>query len=78
MCPLKCGENDLLQHILECKVIKSHHSSIAVANQLVRYQDVFSDNVMKQLQTTELYRQLLEIRTTLLNSQPEAVTGPVH
>ena len=78
MCPLKCGENDLLQQILECKVIKSHHSSIAVANQQVKYQDVFSDNVVKQLQTTELYRQLLEIRTTLLKSQPEAVTGPVH
>ena len=45
---------------------------------LVPHMTVNGEIVMKQLQTTELYRQLLEIRTTLLNSQPEAVTGPVH
>ena len=77
-CPLKCGEDDILQHILDCRVLKSHHSSIAVANKQVIYQDIFSNNILKQQQATELYRQLLKIRTTVLKSQPEAVTGPLH
>ena len=44
----------------------------------VKYEDVFSRNVLKQKRATELYRQLLEIRDEMLNSQPEAVTGPMH
>ena len=44
----------------------------------IRYEDVFSLDIFKHKQATELYRQLLEVRENLLNSQPEALTGPVH
>ena len=77
-CPLKCGEDDRIEHILECAVIKQHHNTCEVSDYDIKYEDVFSNNTVKQKQTTEMYRQLMEIREQILNSQPEAVTGPVH
>ena len=78
-CPLKCGEDDLISHVLDCNVLKRHHTSSAVTSEQIKYQDIFSSNIEKQQQVTELYQQLLEVRSTLLlNSQPEAVTGPLH
>ena len=77
-CPLSCGEDDTLQHILECTVLKSSHTSSDLTCTDIRYEDVFSSDIAKQKQVTELYKQLLDTRTNLLNSQPEAMTGPVH
>ena len=78
-CPLKCGEDDLITHILDCNVLKLHHKSSAVTSEQIKYQDAFCSNIEKQQQVTELYQQLLEVRSRLLlSSQPEAVTGPLH
>ena len=77
-CPLKCGEDDTLQHILQCSILKSHHTSSDISHTNIEYKDVFSSDIVKQKQATELYQQLLNIRTNLLNSQPVALTGPVH
>ena len=44
----------------------------------MKYQDVFSADVVKQKQVTELYRQLLDVRANLLDSSPVAATGPLH
>ena len=78
-CPLMCGEDDIIQHILECPVLLSQHTSSDLSeNANIRYKDVFSSDLSKQKQVTVLYQQLLDIRVTLLNSPPEAVTGPVH
>ena len=77
-CPLKCGEDDTLQHLLECNVIKIHHKSSDIAHSDIKYQDVFSEDVVKQKQVTELYQQLLKTRTILLESEPVVTTGPVH
>ena len=77
-CPLNCGEDDIISHIIECEVLKAQHTSSAVTNEQVMYEDVFSSSILKQKQATELYRKLLEIRTKILSSQPEAVTGPMH
>ena len=78
MCPLNCGEVDTLPHILQCSVIKLHHTNSMLAQEDITYQDIFSSNVVRQKQVTELYRQLLDIRIDLLDSQPVAVTGPVQ
>ena len=43
----------------------------------IRYDDVFSQDVYKQQQATELFRQLLQTRNEIL-SQPVANTGPMH
>ena len=77
-CPLQCGEDDTLQHILECVILKSHHTNNMLSYGDMKYQDVFSADVVKQKQVTELYRQLLDVRTNLLDSPPVAVTGPLH
>ena len=77
-CPLSCGEDDTLQHVLECSTIHSNHTTSDLTSSDIRYEDVFSSDIIKQKQATELYRQLLEVRENLLNSQPEALTGPVH
>ena len=78
-CPLRCGEDDLITHILDCNVLKLHHTSSAVTSEQIKYQDAFCSNIEKQQQVTELYQQLLEVRSRLLlSSQPEAVTGPLH
>ena len=59
-------------------MLRSQHTSSAVTYEQVMYEDVFSTSIRKQKQATELYRKLLEIRTKILSSQPEAVTGPMH
>ena len=77
-CPFKCGEDDQIKHILECEVLKTHHSTYELADYDIKYEDVFSNNTVKQKQVTELYQRLLDIRAQIMNSQPEAVTGPLH
>ena len=77
-CPLMCDKDDTLQHILECVILKSQHTNNMISDGDIKYQDVFSSDVVKQKQVTELYRQLLDVRTNLLDSPPVAVTGPLH
>ena len=63
-CPVGCGKDDSIPHLLSCTVLK--------------YDDIFSEDVHKQKSITEMFRQILEIRNELL-SQPVAVpTGPMH
>ena len=77
-CPLDCGEDDTLQHITECSVLRQHHKSDNVSYCDTKYSDVFSNDVVKQKQVTELYEQLLEVRRRLLESEPDTTSGPVH
>ena len=76
-CPLLCGEEDKIQHILDCSVIRQHHKSENVLLNDIEYVDAFSSNTVIQKQVTELYQQLLEVRSRLTNSEPDT-TGPVH
>jgi hypothetical protein len=76
-CPLQCGEDDKIQHILDCSVIKQHHKSENVSRNDIQYSDVFSCDTVIQKQVTELYQQLLEVRSRLTNSEPDT-SGPVH
>ena len=78
LCPLGCGQDDSLPNILTCSVLKSLHTSQNISSSDVKYEDIFSPDITKQKQVTEMYRQLLEIRRNLQNSQPVASNGPVH
>ena len=78
LCPLLCGSDDTIEHILECTALRSKHTSDILSQSDVKYHDIFSSNIMKQKQATELFKQLLEVRNNLLNSPPVATTGPVH
>ena len=76
-CPVGCGDEDTLQHILACSVLRSHHHSSDISNTNIQFKHIFSADMNEQKQVTELYRQLLQVRNELI-SQPVAVTGPMH
>ena len=78
VCPLQCGETDTIEHILKCSVLRQNHSSDTILQHDIEYEDIFSSEVMKQKQATELFKELLDVRNNLLNSPPVATTGPVH
>ena len=78
ICPVGCGENDTIQNILTCKVLQQHHSSHGLTINKVIYEDIFSEDVHKQKQVTELFENLLEIRNNILSSLPVTLTGPLQ
>ena len=74
-CPLKCGENDTLENILSCKEILSIYKSTSVCHGQTNYSDIFSKNITKQQEVSELYRKFIEIRNERI-SQPVARLVP--
>ena len=78
MCPLGCGDTDTLQNVLTCKILTQQHVTQDITQSDVRYADIFSSDIRKQKQVTELYQQLLQIRDNILQSFPVTETGPVH
>ena len=73
LCPLGCGEIDTLENILTCTAVKLQHTSDNIATSDIKYLDIFSSDVVKQRQVTELYSQLLEIRTNIINNNQPVV-----
>ena len=69
LCPLGCGELETLENILACTEMKVHHTSDNLATSEYKYSDIFSSNVVKQRQVTELYRQKLELRENIINKK---------
>ena len=63
MCPLGCGDEDTLENVLSCSVLKQHHTSKEVTNTIIKYEDVFSKDIFKQHTATELYNQLFAEKT---------------
>ena len=49
-----------------------------MSNSDIRYDDVFSEDIIKQKEVTDLYSELLRIREDLIESTPVAITGPLH
>ena len=78
LCPLGCGNSDTLENILTCSVLQNKLNSEHLVTNAVKFEDIYSPDVTKQRQITELYLQLIDIREKTLNSSPVAITGPVH
>ena len=76
-CPLSCGDTDTLSHILTCTALTSQHKSSNISQNKAKYEDIYSSDVQKQKQVTELFNQMLQIRNQIL-SQPVVLTGPLH
>ena len=76
-CPLECGETDTMPNILTCMQLLSKHKSSQMSRSNICYEDMFSENLQKQKQVTELYQHLLQIRNEIM-SQPVPSTVPVH
>ena len=74
-----CGEQDTIPNILTCKVLNKYHNSESVTIGKITFEDIFSANIQKQKQATELFQELIETRNRILNnSLPVACTGPVQ
>ena len=79
MCPLGCGDLDTIPNILTCSILKNLHKSDGVAIGKLQYEDIFSNDIQKQKQVTDLYDKLLEIRNRKISdSLPVACTGPLQ
>ena len=74
----KMCENDKTENILTCTVLKQFYTSNEVSIGEIRYVHIFSKDVYKQKQVTELIEKLLEIRNRLVNSLPMPFTGPMQ
>ena len=77
-CPLGCGNKDTIPNIITCPALKNCFKSEALINHQISYEDIFSTNITKQKQVTELYIKLMNIRNNIINNNPVAAqsTGP--
>ena len=77
---MKCGDIDTLTNVLTCKVLQTHLKSQSVTVNKVKYEDVFSTDIVKQKEVTEVFMHLLKIPESLMNTHylPVPLTGPVH
>ena len=77
-CPLtNCLDLDFLPHLLDCRVLQG----AVQRSPSIRYSDVFSEDLEKQVEVTTLYSQLLAARDKLLppdRDEPGNDDLPVH
>ena len=66
LCQVECEDQ---QHILRCKVILSELNATDIANENIKYEDLFSKNVNKQKAITALFLSLFNIRNKILEKQ---------
>ena len=76
-CPVKCGQEDTIPHLLSCIILRKYHRSKDISMIDCRHEDIYSEDVRKQKSITEIFKQLLQVRNELI-SQPVAITGPMH
>ena len=57
-------------------MLQQYHSSQDLSASDIRYSDIFTRDIRRQKQATQLFSELLELRNRLV-IQPE-ITGPVH
>ena len=65
-------------HYQTCESLRTQHRTEEVSRNSVSYSDIYSSDVFRQKEITELYTELLRTRDELMNSTPVAITGPVH
>ena len=76
LCPLECGATDTLPNILTCTSILNYFESNEISSRKVVFEDVFSQDIQKQKEVTELFIKLLDIREKIINNNPVMTTGP--
>ena len=74
-CPLGCGDSDTLPNILTCSILNNKSQSESPATNCVKFEDIFSNDVVKQKEITQLYSQLLKVREEILNSSTNNDAG---
>ena len=67
-CPLCKNHNDDQKHILNCEIIRNEICTREVMNTSIKYEDIFSDNIVKQKEVTEVFSTCLRIRENLVRN----------
>ena len=63
-----CGEEETTEHILNCiKLIEN--CPTLYHNNVVHYQDMYSEDLVKQIRVTKLYEKVLIVREELLRER---------
>ena len=65
-CPLCFIENDQKQHLISCFIIKTHNPFVLANINNSEYSDIFSENIQKMKNITELFSSALRTRDILL------------
>ena len=58
-----------------CTVLTSHYRTKQLSHGPILYEDIFSKNITKQKETTELFREYIELKNEII-SQPVAGLVP--
>ena len=73
LCNLCKVENEDQPHLMRCSVIQDNFDTEEIANKQIKYDDIFSENIVKQKEITSLFLILFKIRNEIQenqNSQP--------
>ena len=76
--PLGCGSKDTLPNMISCSVLKHHFKSEELVTNKISYEDIYSNDIIKQKEVTELNVKLVNIRNNIMNNIPvdAQTTGP--
>ena len=78
LCTLcKCGINEQ-RHIIQCSILHDKLRTRDVADTNIVYDDIFAEDVKKQKSVTALFKDLLSIRTDLLQKQDPSSSSTVE
>ena len=77
-CPPGFGNTDTLPNIPTCSVLLDPGKSEAVTAHKPIFEDIFSPDIVKQKQVSELYIQLMNIKENVIKDNPVAITGTMH
>ena len=78
LCPLCDVHLDTLPNLLQCDLLRAKRRADATSRNNVTFNDIYSSDIRKQKEITELYSDFLRIREEVMKSTPVAITGPVH
>ena len=67
-CPLCKKHNDDQKHILNCEIIRNEICTKKIMNTSIKYEDIYSDDTVKQKEVTEVFSTCLRIRKKLIRN----------
>ena len=72
-----CQNSDGSQHVLCCQTLQDGLRPQIISGHKVVFEDVYSEDLLKQNEETTIFQLLLEVGERILNS-PAAEAGPLH
>ena len=70
LCPLCNKVKDDQQHLLNCQILREKYTSKYTSRHFSKYEDIFSENIYKQKEITNLCMKLFKLRENIIESTP--------